>query len=104
MNILEKIRIGSMDYTVELTEDIILVDHKECCGDIDLLKKVIRINKNIQDIQGMQETLLHEIFHGIVFERNFTYEKNDEETITEELARGLHQVIRDNPDLFKEEK
>ena len=103
MNIPSKVRVGSMDYTVELTEDIILVDHKECFGDVNLIKKVIRINKNNQDIQGMQETLLHEIFHGIVYERNFTYDKNDDETITEELARGLHQIIKDNPNMFKEE-
>lgn len=101
LNIPGKVRIGSMDYTVELTKNVILVDHKECCGDVDLLKKVIRINVDNQNKQEMEATLLHEIFHGIVFERNFAYEKNNDETITEELARGFHQIIKDNPDIFK---
>lgn len=103
MRIPDKVRIGSMDYKVERTDDVILVDHKECYGNIDFNKKVIRIQSNVQDSQGEKETLLHEILHGIVYERNFSYDKNDDETITEELARGLHQVIRDNPNIFREE-
>lgn len=91
-----------MDYTVKRVDEVIIVDHKECFGSIDYNKKIIRIANNIQDLQGEEETFLHEILHGIVFERNFTYEKNDDETITEELARGLHQVIKDNPGIFKD--
>ena len=101
MNIVNKVRIGSIDYTVNKTTEIILVDHKECFGSIDYNKKLILINSELQDIQGQEETLLHEIVHGIVYERNFSYEKNDDETITDELARGLHQLIRDNPKLFE---
>lgn len=103
MKILDKVRIGSVDYEIKHTNDIIIVDHKECYGDINYNKKIIRIGNNITSLQGEEETLLHEILHGIVYERNFTYDKNDDETITEELARGLHQVIRDNPGIFEAE-
>lgn len=102
MNIPDKVRIGSIDYEVKHTNDVIIVDHKECYGDINYDKKVIRIGNNIQSHQGEEETFLHELVHGIVYERDFSYDKNDNETITEELARGLHQVIRDNPEIFKE--
>ena len=101
MNIPKIVRIGSMDYKIIVSNEIILGDNKACFGDVDLRKKVIRINNELQGVQGQEETLLHEIFHGISEERNFLYEKNDDETITEELARGLHQLIRDNPEMFK---
>lgn len=104
MNIPDKVRIGSMDYTIKRVDEAIIIDHKECFADIDYNKKIIRIGNNIQDSQGEEATFLHEVIHGIVFERNFSFEKNDDETITEELARGFHQIIRDNPGIFKEEK
>ena len=102
MNIPELVRIGSMDYTVKKVDEVIIVDHKECFGSIEYNKKIIKIGNGIQDKQSEEVTLLHEIFHGIVFERNFSYEKNDDETITEELARGMHQVIKDNIGMFIE--
>jgi len=101
LNILKSVRIGSMDYKVELTGEVILVDHKECFGSIDYNNKVISINSKIQGIQNQEVTLLHEIFHAITNERTFSYENNSDETITEELARGLHQLIKDNPKLFE---
>jgi len=101
LNILKSVRIGSMDYKVLLNDKLILEDGKECFGAINFRKKEIKINNELQDIQGQEETFLHEILHGICEERNFIYEKNDDETITEELARGLHQLIKDNPKLFE---
>jgi len=101
LNILKQVRIGSMDYKVELTDETIIVDHRECFGNINYYDKTIEINTTSQDIQGQELTLLHEIFHGVVYERNFKYNVNDDESITEELARGLHQLIKDNPKLFE---
>jgi len=100
MKIPDKVRIGSIDYTVEITGEVIIVDRKECNGEIDYNEKVIKIRNDMQCVQSQEITLLHEIVHGIVYERNFAYEKCNEETITEELARGLHQVIKDNPEMF----
>ncbi|SMC17218.1 hypothetical protein SAMN02745134_00262 [Clostridium acidisoli DSM 12555] len=100
MNIPSKVRIGSVDYMISRTDEIIIVNHQECFGDIDFNKKIIRIAQNIQDIQGEEITLLHEMLHGLVYERNFEYERCDDETITEEISRGLHQLIRDNPQVF----
>lgn len=101
MNIPDKVRIGSMDYQIQFVDGPIIVNSHTCYGDIDYNKHVIRILKDCEDTQGKERTLLHEIVHGIRYERNFDYENNDDETITEEIARGLHQVIRDNPELFK---
>jgi len=100
MNIPKKIRIGSMDYEIIYCESPLIVDNKVCFGSMDYDKKTIKIAKGMQNIQGEEETFLHEIFHAVCAERNFTYAANDDETITEELARGWHQVIRDNQELF----
>lgn len=89
-----------MDYQIQFVDGPIIIDNHTCYGDIEYDKHTIRILKDCEDTQGKECTLMHEIVHGIRHERNFTYENNNEETITEELARGLHQVIKDNPGLF----
>jgi len=48
-------------------------------------------------------TLVHEIVHGITFERGINKLINDEsvEIFTEEMAKGIIQLIRDNPNLVE---
>ena len=104
MNIPCTVRIGSMDYKVELTEEVILLNHQECKGIIEFGEHEIRINSVLQDKQGQEQTFLHEVIHGIVAERSLDLEEADEETIVDEIAKGLHQVIRDNPEIFKHKK
>ena len=100
MIIPESVRIGSIDYKVIFTDEILAVGGHMVYGLIEYDKHNIKIKNGITDSQGIESTLLHEIMHGITHERNFTYDKNDDEGITEELARGLHQLIKDNPDMF----
>lgn len=103
MNIPEKIRIGSSDYSVLLTDENLVCNGQESYGWINYNYHLIKINKNIQDKQGQEKTLLHELIHGIVRERSLDVANSNEEIIVEEIAMGLHQVIRDNPNMFKEE-
>ena len=100
MNILEKIRIGSVDYKVQLTKDNLVNQGRECYGFIDYNHHTIKINEGLHDRQGQEQTFLHEMLHGIIRERNLTVE--NEELVVEEIALGLHQVIRDNPKIFKD--
>lgn len=102
MNIPEKIRIGSSDYSVLLTDENLVCNGQESYGWINYNYHLIKINKNIQDKQGQEKTLLHELIHGIVRERSLDVANSNEEIIVEEIAMGLHQVIRDNPNMFKE--
>jgi len=46
--------------------------------------------------------LMHEILHGVMFHYNLTPE--DEEVIVTTMARGIFQVIKDNPKIFQEVK
>jgi Zn-dependent peptidase ImmA (M78 family) len=102
VNIPEKIRIGSSDYSVLLTDENLVCNGQESYGWINYNYHLIKINKNIQDKQGQEKTLLHELIHGIVRERSLDVANSNEEIIVEEIAMGLHQVIRDNPNMFKE--
>lgn len=104
MNIVKNLRIGSVDYDVILTDENIVLNGRACKGMIDYEFHQIRINNKIQDLQGQEQTFLHELIHGVVRERNLDLANNDEETIVDEIATGLHQVIRDNPDIFKQNK
>ena len=71
---------------------------KESYAVIDYNFHKIRINNKLADKQSNEMAFLHELLHGIVRERNI--ELTDEELIVEEIARGLHQVIKDNPEIF----
>ena len=44
--------------------------------------------------------LVHEILHGI----DEMYKLGLKESQVEQLTKGLYQVIKDNPDMFKEEQ
>lgn len=98
MKIPSKVRIGSINYSVKCSPDKLILDNKECAGLIDYNYHNIKINNEVQDNQGQEQTFLHELLHGIIDERNI--EVKDEETIVDEIAKGLHQVIRDNIEIF----
>lgn len=100
MEIPSKIRIGSIDYDVKLTKENLVCDGKECAGTIDYNFHIINIQEGVQDKQAQEVTFLHELLHGIVRDRNVQVE--NEELVVEEISRGLHQVIRDNLEMFIE--
>lgn len=100
MEIPNKVRIGSVDYEVTVEDKTIVLDAVQCKGKIDYEYHKINIDSSIHDKQGQEQTFLHELIHGIVRERNLNLENTDEETIVDGLAIGLHQVIRDNPEIF----
>lgn len=100
MNIPRTIRIGSVDYTVEKTDEYLKLDGEQCLGIIDYEKQTIRIANNLQHKQRQEQTFLHEVVHAIT--REFKIDFNEEEeTIVDKLALGLHQAIRDNLDVVK---
>ena len=101
MDTLGSVRIGSSDYSVIISSETLVVDRQESKGMIDYEFHEIKINNEIQDKQGQEQTFLHELVHGIIKERSLDLQNSDEETIVDEIALGLHQVIRDNAEIFK---
>lgn len=102
MNIPEKIIISGIEYETVLTDKPIFHINTRAYGQIDFENKKILIDKTLQEKQGHLQTLLHEIIHGIVEDRELDFIKDSEETIVDQLAKGLYQVIKDNPKMFME--
>ena len=100
MNIPDKVRIGSFDYKVKLIDETILLGNTACYGRIEFDTHTIEINQKLQDSQGLQQTFLHELVHGIVKHFNIKLPQENEEDIVDKMSCGLHQVIRDNPGIF----
>jgi hypothetical protein len=99
MNIPEKVRVGCIDYDVEKTSNTLCLNNRKCSGIIHYedAKIELDINRNIQNIE---ETFLHETVHAIAKDRGLDWGDNDE-LYTDEIAKGLYSLIRDNPDMFK---
>ena len=68
-------------------------------GQIDYIEQTITLNKAAKDEQA-EATLLHEVIHGI----DELYNIGLKEKQVEKLAVGLYMLVRDNPDMFAEEK
>lgn len=94
------IRIGSMNYYVNRTSSPLILDNRQCFGTIDYNHKQICIDESVQDAQGCEQTLLHEMFHGAIREHNINIDGIDEEMLVESFARALHQIIKDNKEMF----
>ncbi|MDY2736062.1 hypothetical protein [Intestinibacter sp.] len=101
MNIPNTVRIGSVDYAVELSEKPIVLDYKQCNGLIDFSQSKIVLDSKTLEQQQLEITFLHEVMHGMLHDRNL--EEQDNEQLVEALAYALHQLIRDNPDIFEEQ-
>lgn len=71
-------------------------------GQVNHNQAIIEISTNRSN-GNMKQVLMHEVIHGILYNRNI--EKNIApeylETVVDELAKGVIQVVRDNPALIK---
>ena len=92
------VRVGACDYEVALVETTLTINGSECYGIVDYNNHEIKINSVMGDQQQREHTFLHELLHAVVRERSPTFD--DEELVVDELAKGLHQIIRDNPEIF----
>jgi hypothetical protein len=97
MNIPDKVKIGGLEYTV-------LKNTRPCKNNVNVDGEIIYDTGTIQLRQGLEESadyshfvLIHEIMHGIF--DHMCIEQNEE--LIGKISKGLHMVIKDNPDLFK---
>lgn len=99
MQIPKRVRIGGIDYTIKHVPRLVSDDGDLCNGLFDSNRSVIELNSENELSQGrIEQVLIHEILHGIVFTTGLNLE--DEEITVNVLAKGLYQVIKDNPNLF----
>ncbi|AFV05815.1 MULTISPECIES: hypothetical protein [unclassified Dehalobacter] len=90
---MDKVRIGGTEYDIKIVAGPLLVNSRECKGKISYDLALIEMLESIGD-QAKEETLWHEILHGIVRDRNLSLD--DEEEVVETFARGLHALVKDN--------
>lgn len=103
---MRKIRIGGIDFS--------LVEHTEPFVDngnaVDGAIKYDNCTINVWtgsgcDIDYANQTLCHEIVHGIIRQFNVPIPEEQNEQITEAFGKGLHQVLKDNKNiLFEKDK
>jgi len=93
MQIPKKIKIGGHILTVRFSEDI------GNMGEWHSAKQIIKLYKDNCQSQH-EETLLHEIVEAI----NGLYEFNLPHDKIQILGAVLHQIIKDNPGMFRDEK
>ncbi|HZK34157.1 MAG TPA: hypothetical protein VFD33_02455 [Bacillota bacterium] len=96
MKIPGKINISGMEYEVIIKDQPLFCGNTRAYGHIDFDSKQILIDNTLRDSQGHMQTLLHEIIHGITNDRDIDFTQQGEETIVDQLAKGLYQVLKDN--------
>lgn len=98
MLIPDRVRIGSIDYEV-IDKDTIVGQGVQCYGLIDFEQCHILLDAGIQSQQKLELTYLHEVVHGLLYSRSLKEAAANEELV-DEIAIALHQLIRDNPEMF----
>lgn len=88
-----------MDYQILASPQGLLVE-EFVFGLVEFEKARIRITTEGVDEQIQKITLLHEVFHIIL--DNFGIDTGEsEEFVVDSLARGMYQILEDNPELFE---
>lgn len=93
----EKVKIGPYDISIKR------MSHNEAgadYGQFDSKTQGILLCEGFPSPYMEADTLLHEILHGIWWERDIRA-KDGEERIVAEISGGLIQVLRDNPALLE---
>lgn len=98
MNIPDSIRIGAVDYDIVYKEGL-YDEGQQLMGCIDFMNSEISLDDKLQKKQCLELTFLHEVVHGMLYSVQSEHTYN--ETLIEEISKALHQVIRDNPDIFR---
>jgi len=97
---ISQIKVGyfTVDVKITSTEDY---------GEFDHETKKITISNSISDLEKFN-TLLHECFHAILFERGITSDggflfdkEKEEEQLVNQLTNGFIALLQDNPKIKK---
>lgn len=95
MNLPKKVKIGSIDYTIE---EVKVVDRdKLVWGQIDYRNSTIKIDKLLDDEQK-DITFWHEVLHAMFSQIS----AKQNEKLIDRLAHLLHGFTKDNKEVFSE--
>lgn len=96
---MKKIKIGNVDFKIVVEPKQFVDNNTALDGMIDYANSQIRVVGNMS-LDYQNQVLCHEIIHGIINQFNVPISKEDNETITEALSKGLHQVLKDNKNIL----
>ena len=97
MQIPDKVKVGHRDYLVEMVpqlDDGSRELYGECRYDDEVIRLCTRYPTNQQKC-----TLIHELIHAV----DEMYHVGLSEKQVIRLGKGIYQVIKDNPSMFREE-
>lgn len=101
MNIPEKVKIGCKDYEVEILDKLLYLEGKTVYGTINTNSSKIEISTAGEvSKDSINLTFFHEVLHGL---EDFLDIDLTEEHI-EKFAKGLYLFVKENPEVFKENK
>ncbi len=93
---MSKIKLGSSYYEL-VFEDVVYINDKRVNGYINYEDGVIKVAATLPNV-ALEETLIHEILHGIETE----YALELEEREIQLLSRGIISMIIDNKGLMEQ--
>ena len=98
MNIPESIKIGYRNYNLEKWKQTV-ASANEAQGQFFAKEGVIGYTAEEKGVSHAN-TLIHEIFHAIIYQWNMELDEKVEELVVNGLANGLTTVFVDNPKLM----
>lgn len=99
MKQIDKVLIDTVIYKIEQTNEPITINNEICLGDVCYDTATIRLNSKYQNRE--LQTLMHEVVHALIYERGLSDELRSNETLVNEMANGIINLIRNNPDLIE---
>lgn len=100
MKIPEDVKVSGFTYKVIRTDESFAVGSDVCDGIHCFSDQLIKVS-NHGDVAYQQFVFLHELSHAIL--ECYCPKFNCEE-VSESLAKGLYQVIIDNPEIFNSDE
>ncbi len=98
------VKVDNVDYKI-ISKEKVFLNGRLVFGAIDYVTSEIEIANADVSLPNQKVTLMHEIVHAIAQERDIKDllpQDNDQmEKLVNEIAKGMLQVIRDNPELIK---
>jgi hypothetical protein len=91
-----KVRIGGIDYSVQ-SKEYVIDDNVAMRGRITYSPALIELDAKMA-IDVIYETLLHEVFHGISTQQNLDLSEN----IVESLGQNMYAFLKNNPKLLSD--
>lgn len=101
MKIPDTVKIAGYTYKVERPKDPFASGESVCDGTHYFAECLIKVSQfGCEDYQNT--VFWHEVIHGVLNAYcSDVISSEDEEKITERLAKGLYSFIVDNPEIFK---